>query len=59
MAPSERTEERRVIQQSCSLERNLEREEEEGGRAVSEERGREKKKVISAYQNCTSMKSFK
>ena len=45
MAPSERSEGRRVIQQSCSLERNLEREE-EGGRAVSEERGKEKKKVI-------------
>ena len=59
MAPSERTEGRRVIQQSCSLERNLEREEEEGGRAVSEERGREKKKVISSYLNSTPMQCFK
>ena len=53
MAPSERSEGRRVIQQSCSLERNLEREEEEGGRAVSEERGKEKKKVISSKQRST------
>ena len=55
MAPSERSEGRRVIQQSCSLERNLEREEEEGGRAVSEERGIEKKMVISLCEDSTSM----
>ena len=57
MAPSERTLGRRVIEQSCSLERNMEREEEEEeGRAVSEDRGgRGKKKVILSYQDSSSI----
>ena len=38
-----------------TLERHLEREEVEGGRVVSEERGKEKKKVISLCEDSTSM----